>query len=184
MALRDLLGPWTGVAYRHIPAGVSRSALDETYLGRSPGNRWNEAGTPTLCFASDIAVVLAEYGRHIATEIPDGVPERLARSLWEVAIWLERTLDLRDPRTIDAMGSGPVEDWILDVKSTQATANYLRTQAGVQALIVPSVAFLDRPDTYNLIVYRDRIDPEVAFGQPKHVRDFVLDARGGSAQQD
>ncbi len=178
MALRELVGPWTGVAYRHIPAGVSRSALDDSYLGRSSGNRWNEAGTPTYYFASDIAVVLAEYARHMATEVSDGVPERLARSLWKVEVRLERTLDLRHPRTIDAMGSGPIEDWIFDSRTTQATANYLRTQAEVQALIAPSVAFLDRPDTYNLIVYRDRIDPGAVFGRPEHVRDFVLEWRG------
>ncbi len=60
---------------------------------------------------------------------------------------------------IEAMGSGPIEDWILDLNATRSTANYLRAQAEPQALIVPSVAFLDRRDRYGLVIYRDRIDP-------------------------
>lgn len=183
MALRDLVRPWTGVAYRHIPAGASRSILDDAYLGRSSGNRWNEAGTPAYYFASDLAVVVAEYARHIATELPDGVPQRLARSLWRVEISLARTLDLRDPRTIEAMGSGPLEDWILDTRATQAAASYLRTQAGIQALIVPSVAFLDRMDRYNVVVYRDRIEPGAAFGRPEHLSDLVLEEAGHAADE-
>lgn len=180
MSLRDFVRPWAGVGYRHTPAGATRTILDDTYIGRASTNRWSQAGTPTYYFASDLGIVVAEYARHIASELPAGAPERQARSLWSVEINLDRALDLRDPQKVGAMGTGPIKDWILDLDATQASATYLRAQVDIQALIVPSVAFLDRLDRFNVVVYRDRIDLRAVFGEPAHVRDFVLDAVGTS----
>ncbi len=177
--LRDLLRPWAGPVYRHVAPGRQRSVLDDTYLGVARDNRWNREGTPAFYFASDLAVTVAEFARHIAAELPDGATERIVRSVWRVDVTLASALDLTDPAVVAATGAPPIADWILDRAATQATAAYLLAQlSGLQALIVPSVAFLDRRDRPNIVVYRDRIDPRKVFGRPVHRRDIVLEATG------
>lgn len=180
MALESLLHAWTGVGLRHIPAGASRGVLDDTHAGRSGRNRWNEARTPTFYFASDIAVVVAEFGRHIRAELPAGEAERQARDVWSVPISLSRLIDFRDPAAAASIGLPPIADWIGDIDRTQATARYLRQHADVQGLLVPSMAFLDDATRWNAVVYLDRIDPLGAFGAPVFVRRIVLDAVGGT----
>ena len=177
--LGDLLWPWSGSVYRHVAAGRRRGMLDETYLGVARDNRWNREGTPAYYFASDLAVTVAEFARHLGTELPDGTAERLVRSVWRVRVTLGATLDLTDPDVVAATGAPPIGDWILDRAVTRATAEYLLAQLpGLQALVVPSIASLDRRDRPNLVVYRDRIDPGLAFGSPVRVRKLVIEAAG------
>jgi RES domain-containing protein len=176
--LEARLRRWSGTAFRHVPAGSSRGVLDDTYIGRASTNRWNRAGTPAYYFASDVAVIVAEFARHIAVDLTEGARERQVRHLFAVDIRLARVLDLRDPATVDAAGAAPIGTWITDTAITQATASYVRAQSGVQALLVPSVAFLDQPDRFNVVVYRDRIDPAAVFGTPVLMRDLVLEAIG------
>jgi RES domain-containing protein len=164
---------------RHRPASSTRSVLDDEYLGQAPDHRWSRFGTRAYYLAADIGVIVAEYGRHIAIELFEGRSERLARAVFRVPIRLERILDLTDPGSIEAMGAKPINEWILSLPATQAAASYLLEQvADLQGLLVPSVAFLDRPDRANLVIYRDRIDLAAAFGEPVHIRDLVLEATG------
>src|SRR5450759_5112725 len=97
MTLDSLLHSWTGIGLRHIPTSAGRGILDGTHAARSRRNRWNEAGTPTFYFASDISVVVAEFGRHIRAELPGGDGERQARDVWRVPLSLSRLIDFRDP---------------------------------------------------------------------------------------
>jgi RES domain-containing protein len=177
--LGDLVGPWAGTVYRHVATGRRRSVLDDTYLGVARDNRWNREGTPAYYFASDLAVTVAEFARHIASELPDGASERLARTVWRVPVSLAATLDLTDPAVVEAAGAPPIGGWILDREATQATAAYLLAHLPrLQALVVPSIAFLDRRDRPNLVVYRDRVDPATVFGRPVRVRTIVIEAAG------
>ena len=180
MTLDALLRPWTGIGLRHIPASAGREVLDATHAERSGRNRWNESGTPTFSFASDIAVVVAEFGRHIRAELAEGDGERQARDVWRVPISLDRLMDFRDPAAAAAIGLAPVADWIADVDRTQATARFVRLHADVQGLLVPSMGFLDDAARWNAVVYLDRIDPLVSFGTPVFVRRIILDAVGGA----
>ena len=179
MALDSLLRAWTGIGLRHIPAGVSRGILDATHAARSQRNRWNEAGTPTFYFASDIAVVVAEFGRHIQAELPGGQPERQARDVWKVPISLDRLIDFRDPTASASIGLSKIDAWIGEIDRTQATARYVRQHADVQGLLAPSMGFLDDTAKWNVVVYLDRIDPRATFGTPVFLRRIVLDAVGG-----
>ena len=64
MALDPLARPWSGAAFRHIPAGSPVGVLDFRFAGRSADNRWNAQGEPTVYLASDRGVALAELARH------------------------------------------------------------------------------------------------------------------------
>lgn len=180
MALDSLLRAWSGIGLRHIPSGSSRGILDATHAARSRRNRWNEAGTPTFYFASDIAVVWIEFGRHIQAELPGGQPERQARDVWTIPISLARLIDFRDPATSASIGLSRIDDWIGDVDRTQATARYVRQHSDVQGLLVPSMGFLDDPTRWNAVVYLDRVDPDTTFGPPAFLRRIGLDAVGGA----
>ena len=175
----SLLRAWTGIGLRHIPAGASRGILDDTHAARSRRNRWNEAGTPTFYFASDIAVVWTEFERHIHAELPGGESERQARDIWKVPISLGRLIDFRDPAASASIGLSTIDDWIGDIDRTQATARYVREHADVQGLLVPSMGFLDDAARWNVVVYLDRIDPQATFGTPVFLRRIVLDSVGG-----
>ena len=180
MPLDALLQAWSGIGLRHIPTGAGRGILDATHAARSGRNRWNEAGTPTFYFASDIAVVWTEFGRHIQAELPGGEPERQARDVWEVPISLARLIDFRDPAASASIGLSRIGDWIGDIDRTQATARYVRQHTDLQGLLVPSMGFLDDPARWNVVVYLDRIDPSATFGTPVFLRRIVLDAVGGA----
>jgi len=180
MALDSLLRAWSGIGLRHIPSGSSRGILDATHAARSRRNRWNEPGTPTFYFASDIGVVISEFGRHIQAELPGGQQERQARDVWTIPVSLARLIDFRDPSASASIGLLKIDTWIGDVDRTQATTRYVRQHSDVQGLLVPSMGFLDVPTRWNVVVYLDRIDPQVAFGAPVFLRRIVLDAVGGA----
>jgi RES domain-containing protein len=183
-ALAGRLRPWSGDMLRHRPASSTRSVLDDEYLGQTPDNRWSQLGTRAYYFATDIGGVVAEYGRHIAIELRERQSERLERAVFRLPITLERILDLTDPATIEAMGAKPIEEWILSLSATQTAASYLLGQLpDLQGLRVPSVALLDHPERANLVVYRDRIDMAISFGEPVHVGDVVLEATGTPDQR-
>jgi RES domain-containing protein len=179
MALADLTLSWAGDLLRHRPKSSARSVLDDTYLGLADDNRWSERGVPAYYFASDMGLVAAEHARRIAVDLPAGHAERIERSVFKVSVALDIVLRLTDPEIVGAMGADPIETWILDLAKTQAAATYLRTQVpGLQGLIVPSVAFLDRQDRYNVVVYRDAIDPARVFGPPVHEGDLTIASPG------
>lgn len=179
MSLADLALTWAGDLLRHRPKSSTRSVLDDTYLGQADDNRWSERGVPAYYFASDMGVVAAEHARHIEVDVPAGHSERLERSVFLVPVTLEAVLRLTDPAVVEAMGADPIETWILDLAKTQAAATYVRSQVtGLQGLIVPSVAFLDRLDRHNVVVYRDAIDPARVFGTPVHERNITIASPG------
>jgi RES domain-containing protein len=179
MPLADHIAPWAGDLLRHRPAASGRSVLDDTYLGQVDNNRWSARGVRAYYFARDRGIIAAEYARHLAADLPVGVTEHLAREVFRVAVSLERTIDLTNPAVVAAIGAAPINDWILDLRLTQAAGGYLQSQApGLQGLIVPSVAFLDDHTRFNVVVFRDAIDPTRSFGAPVSVLQIELDATG------
>jgi hypothetical protein len=59
------------------------------------------------------------------------------------------------------------------------TARDLRAaHPNLQALVVPSVGFLDDIAKYNLVIYLDRVDP-AAFVAYRSVHEFRIDAPSG-----
>jgi RES domain-containing protein len=179
MRVRRFVAPWSGDLLRHRPKGSTRSVLDDSYLGQVDNNRWSVRGVRAYYFALDRGIIAAEHARHIEADLPAGHAERIEREVFRVPVSLARTLDLTDARVVAAMGADPINTWILDIPKTQAAGSYLLSQApGLQGILVPSVAFLDDHARFNVVVYRDTIDPGGAFGAPVFVKDILLDAPG------
>ncbi len=129
------------VAYR----GVAAIALDGATawdIGRVVTNeegRWNLAGQPTMYFATDPGVALAELGRHAPKEGPPSMA-----SLWTLRLALEELPDLR----------GAADEMVLDQKRCRALADEFR-RLGHPGLVVPSVAFLDDRDRFNVVIFAE-----------------------------
>jgi hypothetical protein len=101
--------------------------------------RWNRAGQPTLYFATDPGVALAELGRHAPSDGPPAVS-----SLWTLRLSLDEVSDLR--RAPD--------DVVLNQEQCRGLADELR-RLGIPGLVVPSVAFLDNRDRFNVVIFAE-----------------------------
>lgn len=129
------------IAYRAEVAialdGSDRWSLDRL-VSRDAG-RWNRPGQPTTYFATDPGVALAELGRHAPD---DGPPPKAF--LWTLRLSLEGLSDLR----------GAPNEVVLDPEQCRAFADDARS-LGLPGLVVPSVAFLDKRDRFNVVIFAD-----------------------------
>ena len=157
-----LLHPWSGTALRHIPAGSRLDVLDTRFAGLAVDNRWNEAGEPTFYLAGDLGVALAEYARHLREDVGlQGTPVH-ERAVYQIAVELEAVLDLRDPRVRSAIGLHGGLRRFLDRAVARATAHFVRRTTPAQGLLVPSVAFLDDPSRWNLVLFLDKLPADTS----------------------
>ena len=156
MSLGSHVAPWSGAAYRHLPEGSPYDVLDFRYAGRDPTNRWNE-GEPTLYLASDEAVALAELARHFELTRTPGLARLVERRLYRLELGLDRVLDLCAPAAWEVLGLADAPRCFLEKTVARATAHYARYGLGVQAVRVPSVAFLDDVSRWCLVVFLERV---------------------------
>jgi RES domain-containing protein len=158
--------PWGGVGIRHIPADSPFGVLDTRFAGRVGDNRWNRAGDPTFYVASDKGVALAEFARHFR-ERQDAVLGPLAteRAVYELNIRVQALLDIRRPPVREALGLHGGARRFLDAEVARATAAFIRRTTHVQALLVPSVAFLDDAERWNLVLFLQKL--------PADLSDFI-----------
>ncbi|HLZ71774.1 MAG TPA: RES domain-containing protein [Dehalococcoidia bacterium] len=153
MALDDQLHRWHGAAYRHIPHGSGFDVLDFRFAGRSADNRWNAAGEPTLSLAGDLATAIAEFARHFQVlQSPQLGPFAVERQVYRLELRLE-LLDLREPAVLEALSLAGAPQRFLDRAVARATARFVRRTTAAQAIIVPSMVFLDQPDRWILVVF-------------------------------
>jgi RES domain-containing protein len=159
MTLDDLIGPWSGAACRHIPDGSPYSVLDTRFAARSQTNRWNRPGEPTLYFASDHAVLIGEFARHLRDERnPSLGPLMPPRRMYDLQLRLDAVLDLRDPAVCAALSLSDAPSCFLDRDVARATAGFIRTTTRAQALLTHSMAFLDAPDHWVMALFLERLD--------------------------
>ena len=168
LSLADRIGPWVGTAYRHIPADAGYDIRDLRYAGRRSSGRWHRQGQPTLYLASDAAVAVAEFARHLAVDRGGGaVPAR--RAVYELGVKIRRAIDLRDATVLRLIGRDDAPECWLDPRIARAVATFFRDSLDIQGAIVPSVAHLDAPERFNVVCFLENL--------PDNPRTFLPRAR-------
>ena len=167
-SLPDLVRPWAGAAYRHIPAGAGYDVRDLRFAGRRSDGRWHWRGQPTLYLASDSAVAIGEFARHLAVDRGGAVvPAR--RTIHELGVRLERTIDLRDAAILRLIGRDDAPGCWLDPRIARAVTTFFRDSLDVHAVLAPSVVHLDDPTRYNIVCFLENL--------PNTPRSFLPRAR-------
>ena len=155
--------PWGGVGLRHIPAGSPHGVLDTRFAGWVGDNRWNRAGDPTFYIASDRGVAVAEFARHFRERQDAALaPLAVERALYQLSVEVEALLDLREPAVGSALGLHGGHRRFVDAEVARATATFVRRTTSAEALLVPSVAFLDDPSRWNLVLFLEKLPPDLS----------------------
>lgn len=163
MPLQAYIAPWVGYAVRHIPdtPGKSYDVYDFRYSGKSNENRWNIAGEPTLYLAKEKNVALAEYARHFKVDrTPELATQTYRRQVFRFRVELEYVLDLRNPKVWAELSLEKAPDCFKDKVIARSTANFIRNTTLTQAIIVPSVAFLDNLEQWCLVLFLEKLLPD------------------------
>ena len=166
--LADRIQPWGGTVYRHIPAGSGYDVRDLRFSGRRAAGRWHWEGQPTLYLASDAAVAIGEFARHLAVD-RGGAVGALRRTVYELGLRLERTVDLRDASVLRLIGRDDAPGCWLDPRIARAVATFFRDTLDVQALLVPTVVHLDDATRFNVVCFLENL--------PDTPRSFLPRAR-------
>lgn len=158
-AIADLIVGWSGTVCRHIPVDSPYSVLDTRFAARSRVNRWNRFGEPTLYFASDHAVLVGEVARHLQEDRDAAIGARLsARRIYHLGLQLDAIFDLRDARAAEVLSLSNAPACFLDGAIARATAGFLRATTPAQALLAPSMAFLDQPARWVMVLFLEKVN--------------------------
>ena len=161
MALDRFITAWSGTAYRHIPEGGGYRLLDFSRAGLSAENRWNEPGEPTVYLASDKRVVVAEIGRHLEeSSAPTLTPLRRPRRIYRLDVTLASVFDLCRPDAWAALSLADAPACFLDRARARSIARFVRANTDAQAILVPSMTFLDQLDRWVLALFLERLPVE------------------------
>lgn len=164
MSLKDLIHPFAGDVYRHIPAHAKIPVNDFRYAGQGTNNRWNRAGQRTLYLAHDHAAALAEWARHVEKSYNPETDRPPQRRMYRLSVTLPAVLDLRDPEVWEALGGVVTEPAdFLEASRCRAIADYIRSLTDAVAMHVPSAAFIDDVHRGNLVVFLDKLTDEQGF---------------------
>ncbi len=141
----------SGEVFCHAP-GERPFDLGELDRPDDPADRWSVPGARTAYLAGDPLVAIAEYVRHGPER---GRPDdrRIVRLRLRDVV----ALDLRAADVRSALGLPQGQDTLLDRTHARAVAFAIRARGLCQAILVPSMAFIDRPDRHNLIVFCETI---------------------------
>lgn len=160
MSLQSYIQPWSGHAVRHIPdtPGKTYDIYNFNYCGRSNENRWNVAGESTLYLAKEKDVALAEYARHFQVDRTAALAAKThRRKVYRFRIELEHTLDLRDAKVWTELSLANAPDCFKDKAIARAIAHFIRNTTEVQAILVPSMAFLDDLEQWCLAIFLEKL---------------------------
>ena len=75
---------------------------------------------------------------------------------------VQRTIDFRDATNRAQLSIDDLSRLVLDPVAARALATFVRTALDVDAIWVPSIAFLDRPEAGNLVIFLERLDRPLA----------------------
>ena len=150
--LEPLVVPFGGTVCCHAPADrpFDLDALDRADDGH---DRWSSPATRTTYLAGDPLTALAEFARHGQQGGP--AEDRRVMSLRLMAV---TAIDLRRSATRSALDIEGGPEVFLDRGRTRELSRAIRTASVCEALIVPSMAFLDRPDRFNVVIFCEALD--------------------------
>lgn len=161
MTLSGRLKSWSGAALRHIPAGSPLDVLDFRYAGRGADNRWNEPGSPTLYLAGDEGVLIAEWGRHFETNRTIQLQQMtVERSIYSLELSIDHVLDVRSEEVFNSLSIDNAPYCFADIHVARATAHFVRSTTEAQALLVPSMGFLDHLERWCLVAVLEKLPPD------------------------
>jgi len=149
--------PWIGSAFRHINASRGSDVLDFSHAGLFGRNRWNVPGEPTLYLAGDVGVAIAEWGRQFPSTYPDATIHPAQRDMFRLHLRLGTVVDIRSSETLRSLHAVHQADDFRDMNIARALAASLRRMPHVQAMLVPSIAFLDDLSRWNLVVFLEKM---------------------------
>ena len=72
---------------------------------------------------------------------------------------LERSVDLRDRAVLRLIGRDDAPQCWLDPRIARAVATFFRDSLAVQALLVPSIAYLDDATRFNVVCFLENLPP-------------------------
>jgi len=157
-----LFRSFLGRTYRAVPESQAGkrpvNPVDASFGAVSSNNRWNGKGFPTLYLAGDVGVVIGEWARNIEIT-PIAVEEARPRpkEIWEIEVDLGSILDLRDESTLDALGISSFPTCFFAKEYCREVADRIRADKSIHGILVPSLAFLDRPDRWCMVIFADNI---------------------------
>jgi RES domain-containing protein len=160
MSLQSHIQSWSGYAVRHIPdtPGKTYNIYDFSYCGKSNENRWNVAGESTLYLAKEKDVALAEYARHFQVDRTPGLAAKTyQRKVYRFQVKLEAILDLRNANVWTELSLVNAPDCFKDKAIARATAHFIRNTTTVQAILVPSISFLDDMEQWCLVMFLEKL---------------------------
>lgn len=167
--LSDWIEPWTGEAFRHLPDG-NYDVYDFSYAGLARNNRWNVQGEPTLYLASGVDVAAAEWSRHFQFDRPKELaPKTKRRKVYAFTVKLNYTLNLCNPVVCQDLSLQNVPYYFLEKNIARATAQFIRQTTNVEAIFVPSMAFLDNLEKGVWVLFLEK------FANPHN--EFLLKVR-------
>jgi len=100
-------------------------------------------------------VALAELGRHWRER--EGEVQ-----IWGLRLTLGAVVDLREGAVRAQLGLPGDLTWVLDAEWCRSVAQRLRSSERYDGLIVPSAAFLDDADSWNAVVFVERVRPSLS----------------------
>jgi len=82
---------------------------------------------------------------------------RNARQVYRLDLRLERLLDLRDSRVLMELALDGAPACFLDKPTARRAAQHVRLASAAQGILVPSMAFLDEPTRWALVLFLDKL---------------------------
>lgn len=162
-ALRDLTPmPWTGVAYRLIPAQFAGTALSSIGSFRR-GGRYNPREAFEVLYLADTPLTaLQEISLVKVTDAAILSAKSSPRLLLSVEVALSTVLDVTTPQVQNTLGTNLQEltgSWLVmnannQTAPTQVLGAAAYNHASIEALRVPSA---QDPRAANLVIFPDRL---------------------------
>ena len=151
----------------------------EALASRDGTDRWSDGEPPTAYLACDPLTAIAEYARHADESAGD------SRDLVRLDVRPIHVLDLRRADVQTALGPRAMPQASQDRSTARALAADVRSLGIVNGLIVPSMAFLDRMDRSNLVLFVETLPAGLAaaVGTPTTAGSIRLDPRGDAARR-